>query len=64
MKNAAGVLRTELQHHYQDLSIVFAGSQPSTMRALFTDQAQPFFAQADLVEIGPMTGAAVTEVVE
>lgn len=60
---AAGVLRTELQHHYRELSIVFAGSQPSTMRLLFADQAQPFFAQADLVEIGPLRGEAVAEIV-
>lgn len=64
VKKAPGVLRTELQHHYQDLSIVFAGSQPSTMRALFTDQAEPFFAQADLVEIGPLADDAVAAVVE
>ena len=31
---AAGLLRTELQHHYRDLGIVFAGSEPSTMRAM------------------------------
>jgi hypothetical protein len=61
---AAGLLRTELQHHYQDLAIVFAGSQPSTMRTLFTDQAQPFFAQADLIEISPLTDAAVADIVE
>ncbi|CAN5620574.1 hypothetical protein BH10ACT1_BH10ACT1_20070 [soil metagenome] len=58
---AAGVLRTELQHHYRELGIVFAGSQPSTMRMLFTDQAQPFFAQADLIEIGPLTDAEVAD---
>ena len=46
------------------LGIVFAGSQPSTMRMLFTDQAQPFFAQADLVEIGPLADDAVTTIVE
>ena len=61
---AAGLLRTELQHHYQDLAIVFAGSQPSTMRALFSDQAQPFFAQADLIEIGPLPDDAVADIVE
>jgi uncharacterized protein len=60
----AGLLRTELQHHYQDLGIVFAGSQPSTMRTLFADQAAPFFAQADLVEIGPLSDTAVTDIVE
>ncbi len=61
---AAAVLRTELQHHYQDLGIVFAGSQPSTMRALFSDQAQPFFAQADLVEIEPLGGDAIVTIVD
>ena len=64
VKGAAGLLRTELQHHYQSLGIVFAGSQPSTMRALFTDQAEPFFAQADLLEIGPLATEAVVAVVE
>ena len=61
---AAAILRTELQHHYHDLGIVFAGSQPSTMRTLFSDQAEPFFAQADLVEIGPLSRTAVAEIVE
>lgn len=60
---AAGLLRTELQHHYRELGIVFAGSQPSTMRTLFADQAQPFFAQADLLEIGPLTDDAVGDIV-
>jgi hypothetical protein len=61
---AAGLLRTGLQHHYQDLGIVFAGSQPSTMRTLFADQAQPFFAQADLIEIGPLDDVVVAAIVE
>lgn len=61
--HAAGILRTELQHHYRDLGIVFAGSEPSTMRMLFSDQAQPFFAQADLIEIGPLTDREVAEIV-
>ena len=61
---AAGLLRTELQHHYQEIGIVFAGSQPSTMRSLFGDQAQPFFSQADLIEIGPLDDAALTDIVE
>ena len=60
---AAGLLRTELQHHYRDLAIVFAGSEPSTMRTLFSDQAQPFFAQADLVELGPLTDREVDSIV-
>jgi hypothetical protein len=63
VEGAAGLLRSELQHHYQELAIVFAGSQPSTMRTLFADQAAPFFAQADLVEIGPLPDSAVTAIV-
>lgn len=63
VEHAAGVLRTELQHHFRDLAIVFAGSEPSTMRMLFADRAQPFFAQADLVEIGPLPDAAVVDIV-
>ncbi len=61
---AAGILRTELQHHYRDLGIIFAGSEPSTMRMLFSDQAQPFFAQADLIEIGPLTDTEIVDIVE
>ena len=64
VKGAAGVLRTELQHHYQELGIVFAGSQPSTMKLLFGDQAQPFFAQADLLEIGPLADDDLSAIVE
>ena len=63
VEGAAGVLRTQLQHHYRDLGIVFAGSQPSTMRTLFSDQTQPFFAQADLIEIGPLSDDAVAAIV-
>ena len=64
VRGGAAMLRTQLQHHYQHLSIVFAGSQPSTMRTLFTDQAQPFFAQADLIELGPLSDEAVTGILE
>ena len=60
---AAGALRTALQHHYQELGIVFAGSQPSMMRSLFTDRPEPFYGQADLVTIEPLSVAAVEEIV-
>ncbi|MPZ71698.1 MAG: hypothetical protein GEU74_00465 [Nitriliruptorales bacterium] len=60
---AAGALRTALQHHYTDLGIVFAGSMPSVMRQLFTNRVEPFYAQADLMTIGPLSDAAVTDMV-
>ena len=61
---AAGLLRTKLQHSYQRIGLLFAGSEPSTMRMLFTDTDQPFYAQADLVEVGPLTLLALTDMIE
>ena len=61
---AAGALRTALQHHYRDLGIVFAGSQPSMMRTLFTDRSEPFYGQADLVDIRPLDLATLHHIVE
>jgi hypothetical protein len=61
--STTAVLRTKLQHHYRDIGLVFAGSEPSVMRTLFTDVAEPFFGQADLVEIGPLPATAVLSMV-
>jgi hypothetical protein len=55
-----GVVRSVIQHHGEAAAYVFAGSQPSLMRALFTDQERPFFGQArplDLPEL-PVDEAA------
>lgn len=60
---AAGALRTALQNHYDDLGILFAGSHPSMMRTLFTHRAEPFYSQADLVEIGPLTKESIHAIV-
>ena len=64
VEGAAGLLRTKLQHHYQRLGLLFAGSEPSTMRMLFTDTDQPFYAQADLVEVGPLSLVALTDIID
>jgi uncharacterized protein len=61
---AAGALRTALQPHYRDLGLVFAGSQPSMMRTLFSARPEPFYGQADLVEIEPLATTAIDETVE
>lgn len=60
---AAGLLRTKLQQHYQQIGLVFAGSEPSTMRMLFEDSDQPFYAQADLVAVPPLSLAGFTGIV-
>jgi hypothetical protein len=60
---AAGALRTATQHHFQEIGLVFAGSHPSMMRTLFTDRPQPFYGQADLVEIGGLDLGVVEDIV-
>lgn len=61
---AAGLLRTKFQHHYQRLGLLFAGSEPSTMKMLFTDTDQPFYAQADLVDVDALSLLALTDIVD
>jgi uncharacterized protein len=60
----AGLLRTRLQHHFQDIGLLLAGSAPSVMRTLFTDRAEPFYGQADLVTVGPLDPGAIAELVD
>lgn len=61
---AAGALRTALQHHYSEIGLVFAGSHPSMMRTLFTDRAEPFYGQADLMHLGLLSSAAVQRIID
>ncbi len=57
-----GVLRSHLQHAHR-VGVVMAGSRPSMMRSLFTDQVRAFYAQAELFELGPLDRATATAVV-
>ncbi len=59
---AAALMRTALQHHFQEIGLLFAGSEPSTMQMLFTDRAEPFYAQADLVDAPPLSIEAVEKI--
>ena len=40
-----------IQHHGEAAAYVFAGSQPSLMRALFSDRERPFYGQARPLEL-------------
>jgi uncharacterized protein len=51
LKGLDGVFRSHLQHH-QKVSYVFAGSEPSLLRALFEDRARPLFGQAEQMQLG------------
>ena len=46
-----GLIRSVIQHHAESAAYVFAGSQPSLMRALFSDQERPFYGQARPLEL-------------
>lgn len=60
---ATGLLRTKLQHHVQDVGLLFAGSEPTAMATMFSDRNQPFYAQADIVEIQRFTLAELSEII-
>jgi hypothetical protein len=41
-----GLVRSVIQYHGESAAYVFAGSQPSLMKALFSDYERPFYGQA------------------
>lgn len=61
--NGTAVLRAALQHHYKHIGLLFAGSEPSAMRGIFSNHAQPFLHQAQIVEIGPLDLPATQHII-
>ncbi len=64
VEGVAGLMRTKFQHHYRELGLLFAGSQPTLMLQMFTDRSMPFYAQADLVEIEPFDAATIATIID
>lgn len=60
--NIDSVLRAHLQRAH-NIAVLFAGSRPSMLRAMFADQAKPFYGQAEVIEIDPLDAAAATDVI-
>ncbi|MGB2712284.1 MAG: hypothetical protein WBC33_12305 [Conexibacter sp.] len=56
-----GTFRSEIQHHGDGVSYVFAGSHPGMMRELFSNRRRPFFDQAAAVQLPPLPDAALAE---
>lgn len=52
--NLDGLVRSVIQHHGRSAAYVFAGSEPSLMRALFSDYERPFYGQASPLELGQL----------
>lgn len=49
-----GLVRSRIQHHGEAASYLFAGSQSSLLRELFTDRERPLYGQAQPVELRPL----------
>ncbi|MGH8571392.1 MAG: AAA family ATPase [Gammaproteobacteria bacterium] len=55
------VIRSEIQHHGNAASYIFAGSHVGMMRELFADRRRAFYGQAAPVELPPLPADAVAE---
>jgi uncharacterized protein len=49
-----GLLRSHVQYHADAATYIYAGSQPSLMRRLFTDRERPLYGQAEPLELAPL----------
>ncbi len=57
------VIRSEIEHHAQAASYVFAGSQVGMMRELFASKRRAFYGQAGAVELAPLSPVDIAEYV-
>jgi hypothetical protein len=55
------VMRSEIEHHGQAASYVFAGSQVGMMRELFASKRRAFYGQAGAIELAPLSPVDVAE---
>lgn len=58
---ADAVIRSEIQHHGDAASYVFAGSQLGMMRNLFADKRRALYGQAGAVDLSPLAPEDVAE---
>lgn len=58
---ADAIIRSEIQHHGDAASYVFAGSQLGMMRALFSDKRRALYGQAGAVDLPPLAPEDVAE---
>lgn len=49
-----GLLRSHVQYHADAAVYIYAGSQPSLMRKLFSDRERPLYGQAEPLSLGPL----------
>ena len=56
-QDADEVIRSEIQHHGEAASYVFAGSEVGMMRELFADRRRAFYRQAQRIDLEPLDDA-------
>jgi uncharacterized protein len=54
-----GLLRSHIQHHGSNVTYVFAGSEPSMLRELFSDRSRPLYGQAHPFRLGRISTEAL-----
>jgi hypothetical protein len=60
-ERADAVIRSEIQHHGDAASYVFAGSHVGMMRELFSDRRRAFYGQAGPVDLPPLRPDDIAE---
>jgi hypothetical protein len=63
VRQADAVLRSQIQHHRDQVSYLFSGSEQGLLRSLFSERAAPLFGQAERFELGPLPPAVAAEYV-
>lgn len=58
------LIRSYTQQHRQAASYVFAGSQQSLLEQMFSDKGRPFYAQAEMLQLGPVAGSDLANLIE
>lgn len=63
VSNVLELARSHLQGSYRTMGVAFAGSKPTMMTRLFADVDQPFYSQAQRIELGPLESGSVVDIV-
>ncbi len=61
---ADAIIRSQIQHHAESVSYLFAGSDQSVTEMLFSDRSRPLYGQAERLHLGPFDPDALAAYVE
>jgi hypothetical protein len=64
VERADAIIRSQIQHHAESVSYLFAGSDQSVTEMLFADRSRPLYGQAERFHLGPFDPDALAAYVE